>query len=197
MDEGCRIRSRRAVAGRTRAPRSPHSSFIIHHSAFSAASPAFTLLELVLVLVIITVVVMMAVPSLRTFGRGRGVDDTATQLVALTGYARAQAISKATPYRLNFDAATRRYYLSVDQGDGTFAELGEEFGRPFTLPESVTFQWDAPQQSDGQYVTFWPTGRTDPSTIVLSDNDRNVVQVACQSPSEIYRILTQQDLAGR
>jgi len=185
------MRTRRSAAGNPCPPRrrrASDSSFVIRRSAFS---PAFTLLELVLVMAIITVIVMMAVPTLRGFGRGRAVSDTATQIIALTEYARTQAIATGQSYRLNLDAAGRRYFLTADQGDGTFAELGEESGRPFTLPETVNLQWDAPQQSDGQYVTFLPTGRVEPSTLILSDTENNVVQVASQSASEAYRVLSQ------
>src|SRR5437870_5038657 len=107
-----------------------------HHSA--AAAAGFTLLELVMVMLILCIVALMAVPAFRFFAEGHQVDDCAAQIVSLAQWARTQAISRGVTYRLNLDPSARTYGLSVDQGDGTFAPVPEEFGRIFTLPDGVS-----------------------------------------------------------
>src|SRR5689334_13604841 len=115
------------------------------------AHPGFTLLELILVMTIVAIIVAMASPMLRGFGEGRRVDNCAGELVALTQWARTQAMTRGATYRLNMDPNSRTYWLTVDQGDGiTFASPGTEFGRVFVAPDGVTLDWDVVPQQDGQ-----------------------------------------------
>src|SRR3972149_3661562 len=69
----------------------------------SERSVGFTLLELILVMVILSTVLAMAAPSLRGFFASRQIQDAAAQILALTQFARSQAVSEGTTYRLNFD----------------------------------------------------------------------------------------------
>lgn len=156
----------------------------------------FTLLELVLVMLIMCIIVGMAAPSLRTFGEGRRLDNAAAEIVGLTQWARTQAISESTTYRLNIDLDSRpvQYYLTRDFV-GTVEATGTEFGRTFTLPETLSIQWqDAPQHDDGAYIRFLATGRTEPSTITLSDDRGNVVVIGCFSSAEAYHVLTPDEM---
>ena len=149
----------------------------------------FTLLELVAVMAILVVVVAMAAPSIREFGRGRGSTDCAAQIVALSRWARTQAITEGAVYRLNFDLPNRSYWVTVERY-GYFESPGQEFGRLFTAPESVErLDCTAPQTPDGQYVQFWPTGRTDTATISLTDARGEVTRVVCPSATELFHVL--------
>lgn len=150
--------------------------------------PGFTLLELVLVMAILCIAMAMVAPSLRGFGRGRGAGDCAAQLVALGGWARTQAISRGVVYRLNLDPATRTYWLTVQRENAT-EFLGEEFGRTFTAPDGVAIDWDVLEREDGRYVAFHPSGRTDPATIQLTDADGTVIEIACLSATELFRVV--------
>lgn len=154
----------------------------------------FTLLELVLVMVILLVAAAIAVPSLSSFGKGRRTDNCAAQLVALTKWARTQAIATGMTYRLNIDPGKRTFWLTV-QHDDVVESPGEEFGREFALPDEVTIDWNAPQQQDGQYIQFLPTGRTDPATIRLTDTSGGaVIQIGCLTATERYHVLTQDEI---
>ena len=149
---------------------------------------AFTLLELIAVMVILCVVVAMAAPSIREFGRGRGGVDCAAQIVALTRWARTQAVTEGAVYRLNFDPPSRSYWVTVERY-GYFESPGQEFGRVFIAPDSVErLDCTAPRAEDGQYVQFWPTGRTDPATIRLTDSRGEVTDIVCPSATELFHV---------
>ena len=75
----------------------------------------FTLLELILVMVILSTVLAMAAPSLRGFFGSRKTNDTASQILSLTQFARSQAISEGIIYRLNFDTRERTYWLTAQK----------------------------------------------------------------------------------
>src|SRR5947207_6133930 len=103
MNAECRMKDRTAGAAHT-CRACPPSSFCIHHSAFCILRHrrGFTLLELVVVMLILTVMLAMVAPSLSGFGRGRQAEQAAANILALSRWAREQAISDGRVYRLNF-----------------------------------------------------------------------------------------------
>lgn len=185
-------------------PTSPHP-----HVATPRRRRAFTLIELILVLVILGVLITIAAPAFQAMAEGTGVKDCSTQLLALTQYARSQAIAEGVNYRLVVDAANRTYYLTKQDGYD-YIELGEEVGREHVFPDGIDVQLDdaygIQQTQDaaagtGQvipdrevanlpYVEFKPSGRTDPSLIKVTDRNGRITQVVCQSATESFRLLT-------
>lgn len=158
-------------------------------------SSGFTLLELILVLLVLAVIAAVVAPSLRGFTIGRSKSDAATQLIALTGYARTQAISEGRVYRLNFDPSGRSFWLTAQNG-GAFQRLSSDYGQPYVLPEGVSrLQTDLPAQADGQFVEFSSSGRTDPPIqIRLTDRGGAMIVVALSSPTELFRILKPEEI---
>lgn len=105
----------RCVPDHARLPprsRRPASSFAIHPPSFS--SPAFTLIELVVVLTILAVMVAAAVPSIRGLQDEQVAREPVAALSRLAKEARLHAISEKHPYQIAFTekgfSATR--YLS-------------------------------------------------------------------------------------
>jgi prepilin-type N-terminal cleavage/methylation domain-containing protein len=89
-----------------------------HHR--TAASRAFTLIELILVMALLTVVMALISPSLGSFLRGRGLDSEVRRFVSLTHYAQARAVSEGVAMRLWIDPVGRSYGLSSEYNfDGT------------------------------------------------------------------------------
>jgi len=151
---------------------------------------AFTLLELVLVMMVICTVLAMAAPSLRGFFASRKTADTASNLVALTQLARSQAIAEGTPYRLNIDAESGRYWVTM-QDQGAFVPLTTDFGRIFQMPDGV--QADLKVDGAGpnrDYVTFFPDGRTEPAVIRLRGLQGDRANVECDAPAETFRVVS-------
>ena len=103
-------------------------------SARSIHPRAFTLLELVFVLVIISTTLALAAPSLRGWSRGSKLRDAGEEFLAMTRYARGQAIAGGQVYRMYVDANGGTYQLMVQEG-ADFRQLGTTWGRQFTMPE--------------------------------------------------------------
>ena len=149
----------------------------------------FTLVELVLVMLVIAIVVAIVAPSFRGSARGRRTGDTARQVISLSHYARTQAVSLGKTYRLNFDLDAGTYWLTTRLYDA-FENPGTEFGRTFSIADGVRMECDIQPQQDGLYVEFNPTGRTDPATIrLIDDQDGSMTIVACESATELFHIL--------
>ncbi|WP_428937146.1 pilus assembly FimT family protein [Fontivita pretiosa] len=177
----------------------------------SARLGGFTLLELVLVLVIIATVMAMAAPSLRGFSRGARQRDTAEELLAMTRWARTYATTQGVVCRLNIDTAAGRFWLSEQQpGSGQFTQIGSSFGRVYTAPAGVQIEVLPPRdallpgrqdaaamQQTQRIVTagstvaidFYPTGRTRPVRIRLTDEGRYPIEIECASPAELFHIV--------
>ena len=140
-------------------------------------------------MVIMCTVLAMAAPSLRGFFASRQTTDAAARIVALTRLARSQAVSEGRVYRLNLDADAGTYWLTAQEG-GAFTSLGSEFGRTFLLPEGtiVSRETDV-DEAPQEHIQFYPSGRTDAAAIRLVGRQGEVVDIVCQSPTELFRVI--------
>ncbi|MDI9432324.1 MAG: GspH/FimT family pseudopilin [Planctomycetota bacterium] len=149
----------------------------------------FTLLELILVMLILSTVLAMAAPSLRGFFGSRQSQDAAAQILALTQFARSQAISEGVVYRLNFDTKDRVYWLTAWKS-GSFQELQTEFGQVFTLPRDMIMELEDAEKEDGKpYVEFTPQGTVTAATIRLIDRGGRALEVTCPTVTESFSIV--------
>jgi prepilin-type N-terminal cleavage/methylation domain-containing protein len=149
----------------------------------------FTLLELILVMVILSTVLAMAAPSLRGFFASRKTDDTAAQILALTQFARSQAISEGIVYRLNFDTRERTYWLTAQQA-GMFEELKTEFGQIFTLPKDIVMELEDLEQDDMEvFLKFTPQGTVTAGTIRLIDRADRALEITSPTVTESFSII--------
>lgn len=128
----------------------------------------FTLLELVLVLVIIGVVMAMAAPSLRGWSRGSKLRDQADQILALTQYARTQAIADARTYRFNVDANAGRYWLTAQNGTA-WTELGNSWGTIYTLPPEQRIELLDPTGKPMGFIGFYSDARVTVGMVRVTD----------------------------
>jgi prepilin-type N-terminal cleavage/methylation domain-containing protein len=152
----------------------------------------FTLLELILVMVILSTVLAMAAPSLRGFFGSRKTHDEAAQLLALTQYARSQAISEGIIYRLNVDTNKRTYWLT-SQHAGVFEHLKTEFGYVFTFPNDITVELeDVEKDKDDMFFAFTPQG-----TIRLIDRRGLVLEITCPTVTESFSIVECEQINGK
>ena len=95
------------LGGRFHTPsRPPRSAFLI--------SPAFTLIELILVMTILAIAVSFTAPALANFFRGRSLDYEARRLLALTRQGQSRAVSEGVPIELWFDSSKGVYGLEAE-----------------------------------------------------------------------------------
>ena len=156
-----------------------------------------TLLELILVMLILSTVLAMAAPSLRGFFASRRIDDAAVQILALTQFARSQAITEGIVYRLNVDTHDRVYWLTAQKA-GVFEKLETEFGQVYTLPKDVELDLEDFDQKDKDvFLTFSPHGTVTAGLIRLTDRSGRVVEVSCPSVTETFSIVEPKRTSGR
>lgn len=148
-----------------------------------------TLLELILVMVILSTVLGMAAPSLRGFFTSRRGDDAAAQILALTQFARSQAISEGIIYRLNFDVQDRTCWLTA-QKSGTYERLDTSFGKAYTIPKDLALELeDAQKDNHDTFLVFTPYGTVTAATIRLIDRRGRALEVSCPTVTESFSIV--------
>ena len=162
-----------------------------------AKNIGFTLLELILVMLILSTVLAMAAPSLRGFFGSRKTHDEAAQILALTQFARSQAISEGITYRLNFDTRERKYWLTSQQS-GAFEQLKTEFGRVFTFPSDIIAELEDVEKEDNDlFLEFTPQGTVTAGTIRLIDRRGLVLKVTCPTVTESFSIVESEKDYGK
>ncbi len=155
-------------------------------------SDGFTLLELILVLAVISVVLTLCTPVLRGFFESRQTSDAAQNLLAMTKWARSQAVTRGSPCRLNFDTNAGCYWLTVQDG-GRFVPIRTDIGRRFQLPAGADVRLiiDGNEAlGDSCCIQFGPTGRSDQAIIEIRGCQGDQYQVKCLSPCEPFRVIT-------
>jgi Tfp pilus assembly protein FimT len=156
-----------------------------------------TLLELILVGLILCTVLAMAAPSLRGFFASRKIDDAATHILALTQFARSQAISEGIAYRLNFDTRDRTYWVSAQKA-GVFESLQTELGQVYTLAKDIELDLEDMDKKDRDvFLTFTPHGTVTAGLIRLTDRSGRVLEVSCPSVTESFSIVEPKHTTGR
>ncbi len=152
---------------------------------------AFTLVELILVMALLCVILGLAAPSLSRSFRGHNLTEDATRLLALTGYARDEAISQGVPMMVWINTATGHYGVNAMPGyDGSGARSKE-----FTLLDGLHF--DALQNAveiagETDAAEFLPDGTLDPSsqpTLRIEDQTNASIQVAQTADLTGYEIV--------
>lgn len=148
----------------------------------------FTLLELVLVLLVICIVMGTAAPSLRGWGRGTALRDSADQFVAVTRLARTQAISTCQVFRLQVNSAQRRYWLSTQIGEQT-EPFKSTLGTYFVLPDDYGIRLVNTVQSQESYIEFQPTGRVQPARVRITSDRAEDIDIECTAPAESFEVV--------
>lgn len=173
------------------------TSIIGHNDKYRLCrTGGFTLLEMILVLVLVSTLLAMSAPSLRGFFASRKAQDTATQLLALTRWARSHAASEGTVYRLNADTTANAYWLTAQQ-EGTFSELGCDLGRRFYLAEGLNISLTAQTGQSVSYVQFYSDGRNDPAVIKITGKHGEIYTITSPSVTEGFIIADQPEEVKR
>jgi Tfp pilus assembly protein FimT len=148
-------------------------------------------------MVILSTVLALAAPSLQGFFASRQINDTAAQILALTQFARSQAISEGITYRLNFDTRQRTYWLTA-QRTGAFEELRTEFGQVFDLPKDMIMELEDLEKKDQDvFLAFTPHGTVTPGTVRLIDRRGRAFEITCPTATESFSIIESTKTYGR
>ena len=165
-------------------------------------SSGFTLFELVLVMVVIATTLAIAAPSLRGWSRGAQARDQGEQFLAVTRWARTQAVSQAVTHRVTIDPEAGAYQVTARDGNA-FVPVGSEFGRVFTVPPGYRIEISreaAPAEvvdaTTANSIDFSPTGYAQPAVVRITSAQGDVVLIACPSPAEGYRVVSAAELEG-
>lgn len=132
-----------------------------------------TLIELILVMALLTVLLSITMPALSGFFRGRQSREEGRRLLALTRFARGEAISRATPMELWIDPEGQIYGLRPRLDNGTDSRLPVEFH----MAENLQIEVDRKQlNTDGRAVIdFLPDGTIDEGSLdamsIRTDNE--------------------------
>ena len=149
----------------------------------------FTLFELVLVMVVICAITAIAMPSLRGWSQGARLRDSASEFVAMTRWARSQAVTTATIHRLEVDAGSGTFRVTVQDGEA-FAEIKNDLGQSVTLASGVRIELNGETGAPTTSVDFYPTGRTQPARARLRSDDGQEMVIECRTPGDEFRIVT-------
>jgi Tfp pilus assembly protein FimT len=150
-------------------------------------------LELILAMVIISTLLAIAAPSLRGFFATRQTQETAARILALTQYARSQAICEGVVYRLNFDLLESTYWLT-SQKIGVFEKLKTDFGQVFTLPSGIVVELEDVVEEDKEtFLAFTPQGTVTAATVRLIDRRGRAFEVTCPTVTESFSIVESEE----
>lgn len=150
---------------------------------------AFTLLELILIMIILCTVLAMAAPSLRGFFSSHQLNDVAEHLLVMTRYAKIQSVFQGRFYRVNIDENERRCWISV-LSENQYEPLKHSLGNDFLIPPEIELTFDDVEETGGiYYFEFNPQGYSKVGQLRLQDNQGNMLEVSCYSPSEYFEIV--------
>lgn len=130
-------------------------------------APAFTLVELIVVMALLAIVMAVAAPSLSRSLRQRHVDEQATRFLALTEYARDEAISQGVPTVIWFDPGEGRFGVQAKAG----FEGDDSRFREFSIDPDIQFGLDKADRKNGviEAIEFAPDGMPSTASVELID----------------------------
>jgi general secretion pathway protein H len=147
----------------------------------------YTILELVLVLAILAIAMVGVAPSLSTFAAGRKAEESAARFLALTNWARSQAVADGVAYELVVEPQSRSW--SLQSTDEVSALPGGFTGTYYAL-EGVLMETDiAPTEEGQRLLRFEPSGRCGTGSIIFS-GPRTSVTVKSEGPLERFHIIS-------
>ncbi|CAN5232449.1 hypothetical protein BH09SUM1_BH09SUM1_14840 [soil metagenome] len=151
----------------------------------------FTLVELVIVMVLLTLMAAVIAPQLSGFVKGRKSEEESRRFLALTGFAREEAISRGQRLALWIAADGASYGLRV--ADATKDEPTDIVN--FTCESNLTI---TPVQNEDTVVAeegettliFWPDGAVDREGVIefqLNEGARIVTDFILQPKTDLFK----------
>ncbi len=157
----------------------------------------FTLVELILVMGLLTTIMALAVPSLAHSFRRRNLEQEAVRFVAVTEYARNEAVSEGIPTTVWIEPDSGRFGVDASAG----YVMGNAQRKEFSLGAELHFDLAASGEAQTGRVTpiqFDPDGTPavdNVETIQILDRSMASVSVAQTADSWGYELLKEGSLA--
>jgi Tfp pilus assembly protein FimT len=148
-----------------------------------------TLIELILVMALLTIVAAVSAPHLTHFLSGRVLTEECARFVAVTHYARSEAISRGVPTEVWIDPDEGRYglrYLAAETDD-----LPDP--RDYQLNRELQFRFEetVANETDSITMLFWPDGTVDESSIdcvVIARDGSEELEIALDDAQANYAV---------
>ena len=124
-------------------------------------------------------------PTLRGFWKGGQMRNQALQVLALTKWARTQAVTSAKVHALRFDTGEKTYRLEVAEGMA-FVPVPSDMGRTFTAPEDYELEVTVTPGAERNCIRFYPDGRSDGLRIRVIAPGNDMIVLEARSPTEPF-----------
>jgi type II secretion system protein H len=154
-------------------------------------SPAFTLVELILVMAIMITLLALVAPSLARSSRQRTLEQEASRLLALTEYGRDEAVSQGVPMVVWINPSTGHYGLQEQTGYTGNAVRRKDFCLNSDTHFELT-QVAATQLGVVHAIELAPDGSPDPASaneIRIVDRYHSAITVSRTSDGWSYEIV--------
>ena len=163
-----------------------------HQIRTRAHRSGFTLVELILVMALLAIVMALSAPALSRSMRERHLADEAARFLALTEYARNEAISQAIPLIVWIDPAAGRFGVEVKSG----FTGDEQRVREFALDADIHFELleNNAKRAIVELVEFAPDGVPEGTSIEafrLLDRFGSAITIARTDDKLGYEILAE------
>jgi Tfp pilus assembly protein FimT len=138
-----------------------------------------TLIELIVVMTMLATVLAVAAPTLSRFFAGRVLENEARRMLALTRYARSEAISRSVLMELWFHPESGTYGLDPQAG----YEFDDRKPVEFILADGLVFEVDgkAVDEQGKVKILFWPDGSIDGESVEyvrIREDEESAVEIA-------------------
>lgn len=127
----------------------------------------FTFLELVFVVLIMSVLTGISVPLFRKTYSNMQLVQSCSDLSGALNFARQNAILNRNEYRLVLNTDDSSFwieYKALEADKPVFKKIEGKFGKIYYLPKNLKIT------ADKNILTFYPNGRSDIITIVITNN---------------------------
>lgn len=159
---------------------------------------AFTFIELIIVMAMLTALLAVVTPTMSRFFRGQSMREEARKFLALTEYARSQAVSLAMPLKIWVNPQTGLYGMQAMTG---FEIPDQRETLPFQLGDEYRFEFSTDVKKENGLINlvFQPDGslgEQSPVTIQIllerqDSNKQDSILIARKEIGAGYRILDQ------
>jgi len=155
----------------------------------------FTLIELILVMGVLAALAAIVVPNLSGFLKGQDISAEAKRFVALTQFARNQAISTGVPQTLWINPTEETYGLREPAG----YSQGTNTGKIYRLGDNLDFELDSfAARTFGEFsIRFLPDGDIEEGSVTnlaIERPDQERMWIALGTNGFGYEILGSEKL---